>query len=131
MKVFNAKDGLGLKRLAQAGVEIAIISGRRSEVVAERAAALGIKLVYQGHEDKLPVFMKILADTGITEDEALFIGDDFPDLPVMRAAGLGATVADAAAEVLAEADIVTSAGGGQGAAREICDMLIAARGEMP
>ncbi|NNF50939.1 MAG: HAD hydrolase family protein [Gammaproteobacteria bacterium] len=127
MKVFNSRDGLGLKRLLHAGVELAIISGRSAPVVAERAAALGIKHVYQGHENKLPVFQKIIAETGISAEHSLFTGDDLTDLPVMRAAGLGIAVADAEPQVLAEADLVTTRSGGCGAVREVCEMLLAAQ----
>lgn len=127
MKVFHASDGLGLKRLLTAGVEVALISGRRSEVVAERAAALGIKHVYQGHEDKLPVFQKLLADTGISAKRSAYTGDDLPDVPVIRAAGLGIAVANAPDEVRNIADLVTRRRGGEGAAREVCELILAAR----
>jgi 3-deoxy-D-manno-octulosonate 8-phosphate phosphatase (KDO 8-P phosphatase) len=127
MKVFHSRDGLGLKRLLQAGIEVAIISGRSAAVVEERAAALGIKHVYQGHENKLPVFNEILTSTGIMASEAAYTGDDLPDLAVMAAAGLGIAVADAQPEVRAGADFVTRCGGGQGAVREVCDLLLAAR----
>lgn len=127
MKVFHASDGLGLKRLLQAGIEVAIISGRKSAVVGERASALGIQHVYQGHEDKLPVFEQLLGATGIAARQAMFAGDDLPDLPVIRAAGLGIAVANAAAEVREQADLVTSQRGGQGAVREICEWLLAGR----
>ncbi len=127
LKVFHARDGLGLKRLLQAGIQVAIISGRSSRVVTERAAALGIKHVYQGHEDKLPVFEKILAETGVGAAQAAYVGDDLPDLPVILAAGLGIAVADADERVRAGADLVTQQRGGQGAVREICELLLAAR----
>lgn len=127
MKVFHASDGLGLKRLMQAGVEVAFLSGRQSAVVAERAAALGVQYVYQGHEDKLPVFEQILSATGIAAHATAFTGDDLPDLPVILAAGLGIAVANAASKVREHADFVTSRPGGEGAVREVCDLLLDAR----
>ncbi len=126
MKVFHASDGLGLKRLLAAGIEVALISGRDSAVVAERAAALGIKHVYQGHEDKLPVFEELLVATGTTSAQTAYAGDDLPDLPVIRAAGLGIAVANAPDEVQAAANLVTQRRGGEGAVREICELLLAA-----
>lgn len=127
MKVFHARDGLGLKRLLQSGFIVAIISGRSSPVVEERAAALGIKHVYQGHEDKLPVFEEILVRTGVAAAHTAFVGDDLPDLPVIRAAGLGIAVADADPQVREQADLVTRQRGGHGAVREVCELLLAAR----
>lgn len=127
MKVFHASDGLGLKRLLAAGIEVALISGRESAVVAERAAALGIKHVYQGHEDKLPVFEELLSVTGVAPAQTAFTGDDLPDLPVIRAAGLGIAVANAPDAVQAAADLVTQRRGGEGAVREICELLLEAQ----
>lgn len=127
MKVFHASDGLGLKRLLAEGIEVALISGRKSAVVAERAAALGIEHVYQGYEDKLPVFEKLLAATQTPPARTAYTGDDLPDLPVIRAAGLGIAVANAPADVRAAADLVTRRQGGDGAVREICELLLAAR----
>lgn len=127
MKVFHASDGLGLKRLLAAGIEVALISGRDSLVVGERAAALGIKYVYQGHEDKLPVFQELLAITGIAAANAAFTGDDLPDLPVIHAAGLGIAVANAPDEVKHAAQLVTRRRGGEGAVREICELVLDAQ----
>ncbi len=129
MKVFDARDGLGLKLLMRSGVEVAIISGRSSSVVEERFRSLGINYLYQGHEDKLPVFERLLEKTSTPAAQAAFTGDDILDIPVLVAAGLGFSVADAHPEVRKKADHVTVNGGGRGAVREICDLLIGARQE--
>lgn len=129
LKVFDARDGLGLKLLMRSGVEVAIISGRSSSVVEERIRSLGIKHLYQGYEDKLPVFERLLETTATPAAQAAFTGDDVLDIPVIAAAGLGFSVADAHPEVRKIADHVTANGGGRGAAREICDLLISARQE--
>ncbi len=127
LKVFDARDGLGIKLLMKTGVQVAIISGRRSGVVEERMRSLGIEHLYQGHEKKLPVFETLLRTTGISAEHTAFTGDDVLDIPVIEAAGLGIAVADAHPQVREKADMVTTSGGGRGAVREICDMLIAAR----
>lgn len=127
LKVFDARDGLGLKMLQKSGVEVAIISGRKSTVVTERFQKLGIKHIYQGHEDKLPVFEKILDMTNIQAGQTLFMGDDILDIPVIVAAGMGCAVADAHPKAINAADHVTRNPGGRGAAREICDLVLAAR----
>ena len=129
MKVFDARDGLGLKLLMRSGVEVAIISGRSSSVVEERIRSLGINYLYQGHEDKLPVFERLLEETSTPAAQAAFTGDDILDIPVIVAAGLGFSVADAHPEVRKIADHVTVNEGGRGAVREICDLLIGARQE--
>jgi len=98
-KGFNAKDGFGLKCLQKGGIEVAIITGRQSEVVAHRARELGIQEVYQKVVDKRDPFYKILAEKGLNKDQVCYIGDDLPDLPLLKQVGLSVTVADAAREV--------------------------------
>jgi 3-deoxy-D-manno-octulosonate 8-phosphate phosphatase (KDO 8-P phosphatase) len=127
LKSFHVRDGLGLKRLMSAGVAVAVISGRESAAVTRRMAELGIRHVYQGIEDKLDVFGRLCSTLGIGAAEVAVVGDDLPDLPPMRAAGLAIAVADAQEEVRAAAHWVTRAAGGRGAAREIADGLLAAR----
>ncbi len=127
-KAFYTQDGQGLVMLLNAGFELAIITGRKSKIVEERMRELGIKHVYQGCSDKLAVFEKILADTGLTADQAAYMGDDLPDLPVIRRAGLGITVADAHEFVRQHADLQTQKRGGRGAAREVCDLIMDAQG---
>lgn len=129
-KVFHVRDGLGLKRLRAAGVEVAVISGRSSPIVAARMAELGIDHVHQGQDDKLPVLETLLARTGIPATATCYCGDDEPDLAPMRAVGLAVAPADAHPAVRAAAAWVLAAGGGHGAVRELCDGLLAARREV-
>lgn len=128
-KFFNVKDGHGIKMLQRSGIEVAIISGRESQVVTNRAAELGIRLVYQKSLDKLTPFNRILAETGLAEEETGFIGDDLIDIPVLKRAGFAAAPADADAEVLPYVHYVAKKSGGWGAVREICDMILKAQGK--
>jgi 3-deoxy-D-manno-octulosonate 8-phosphate phosphatase (KDO 8-P phosphatase) len=127
IKVFHVHDGLGLKRLREHGIEVALISARISHAVELRAARLGIDYVYQGKADKLGCLEDILRASNLTADAAAFVGDDLPDLPPMRACGLAVAVANARPEVLAVAHWRTQANGGEGAAREVCDFILAAQ----
>lgn len=127
-KFFNVKDGHGIKMLQRAGIEVGIISGRESKVVANRAAELGIERVFQKSLDKLSPYLKILADSGLTDDEVAFIGDDLIDIPVLRRVGFAAAPADAIAEVIPYVHLVTKNSGGWGAVREISDLLLKAQG---
>lgn len=127
LKVFHVRDGHGIKQVAQAGVAVAIISGRKSTAVARRARELGIRLVVQGSHDKLAALSRLAQSRGITLEQCACVGDDTPDAPILNAAGLGIAVADAHGDALAAADLVTSRRGGDGAVREVCDWLIAAR----
>lgn len=127
LKVFDVKDGYGLRKLMDAGVDVAIISGRRSPAVARRARELGIRHVFQGASDKLPVFQRLRKRLRLDASQCACVGDDVPDVPIMRAAGLAFAVADAHPEALKAADMATPNSGGRGAVRDICDLLIAAR----
>jgi len=124
LKAFDVKDGHGLKMLQRAGIKIGIITGRESQVVANRAAELGIKILYQRALDKLEPYHKILAEQGLTDEQVAYVGDDIVDLPILRRVGFSATVADAAPELLPLVDYVASRNGGRGAVREICDLLL-------
>jgi 3-deoxy-D-manno-octulosonate 8-phosphate phosphatase (KDO 8-P phosphatase) len=126
-KVFHVRDGHGIKRVQEAGIEVAIISGRKSAAVAKRARDLGIKFVFQGVGDKLAVLVKLAKSRDVTLEHCACVGDDTPDAPILAAAGLGIAVADAHADALAAADLVTSRPGGHGAVREVCDWLLDAR----
>ena len=126
-KVFHVRDGFGIKRVQESGIEVAIISGRKSAAVAKRARDLGIKHVFQGVGDKLAVLEKLAKSRGVALEHCACVGDDTPDAPILAAAGLGVAVADAHADALAAADLVTSRPGGHGAVREVCDWLMAAR----
>lgn len=129
-KAFNSRDGHGMRMLMDSGVALALLTGRQSQVVSRRAVDLGIKHVIQGRRDKLPAFDDLLSALNLSPDAAAFVGDDLVDLPVMRRAGLGIAVADAVAEVRAHADWVTSCAGGQGAAREACELIMRAQGQL-
>jgi 3-deoxy-D-manno-octulosonate 8-phosphate phosphatase (KDO 8-P phosphatase) len=123
-KAFDVKDGHGLKLVQRAGIRVGIITGRQSAVVERRAAELGIELVYQGAKDKLVPFQEILQKTGMTADQVAYVGDDYPDLPILRRVGFAATVADAISDIKPYVHYVTKANGGCGAVREICDLLL-------
>jgi 3-deoxy-D-manno-octulosonate 8-phosphate phosphatase (KDO 8-P phosphatase) len=126
LKVFHARDGFGIAQLLRAQVQVAIISGRRSPMVATRCRELGIAHVHQGIEDKLAVFERLCKRLQLSAEECVSVGDDLPDLPVMRAAGLSFAVADAHPSVRRAADLITRLPGGFGAVREVCDRLLAA-----
>ena len=128
LKRFHILDGLGLKLLQRAGITPAVITGRDSGPLRARLQALGVEHVHYGIEDKAPAAGKTLAALGLGWDQAAAIGDDWPDLPVLRRCGFAAAPANAHAEVKAMARYVTAAAGGHGAAREFCDLLLVASG---
>jgi 3-deoxy-D-manno-octulosonate 8-phosphate phosphatase (KDO 8-P phosphatase) len=127
-KFFNVKDGHGIKLLQRAGIEVGIVSGRKSQVVADRAAELGIVRVFQGSLDKLAIYRQIIDETGYADDQIAFMGDDIIDIPVLRRVGFAAAPADAVAEVLPYAHFVARNRGGWGAVREICDLILKGQG---
>ena len=129
-KSFNTLDGQGIKMLIASGVRTAIISGRSTPVVERRAQNLGIQHLYQGREDKLVVLDELLAELNLNYSEVAFLGDDLPDLPVMRRVGLGMAVASADGFVRQHAHGVTQARGGEGAAREFCELIMRAQGSL-
>lgn len=126
-KAFFSRDGHGIKMLMSGDVMVAVITGRRSQLVADRMAALGVEHVYQGHERKLPVFQRLLEDLGLAASQAGYVGDDVLDLAVMRACGLAVAVADADASVRDAAHWVTPSPGGRGAVREVCELILKAQ----
>lgn len=128
LKAFCTRDGLGLKAVSQAGVTLALITGRASRIVANRAASLGIEHVYQGQDDKLAAFEDLLEKTGLPEAAVCYAGDDWIDLPVLLRAGLAVTVPAASEDVKTRCHWVTSREGGLGAVRELCDLLLEAQG---
>ena len=130
MKAFDVRDGMGMKLLQDAGIELAIITSRRAPSVLLRAADLGISHVQQGVADKRTAFDELLAGMAIAPEEAAFMGDDLVDLPVFRRCGFAATVTDAPALLKRHADYVTRATGGHGAVREFCEMLLHSRGAL-
>lgn len=128
LKAFNIKDGLGIKLMQQAGIIVAIITGRSSNIVARRAKELGIVNIVQGREDKLTALSELSQQLGIPLSECAYMGDDLPDLSAIRAAGLGLSVADGNATVVAAAHWCSTLPGGAGAVREACDFILASRG---
>ena len=126
-KIFHVRDGYGVKRLLAAGIEVAIISGRDSAAVAARMAALGVRHVFQGRDDKLPVLEALLGKLGVAPEQTAFVGDDEPDIPPMKAVALAITVADGHPAVRAASHWVTQSGGGRGAVREVAEFLLASR----
>ena len=128
IKAFSTRDGLGMRPLADNGVTLALITARQSEIVARRAANLGIEHVFQGSNDKLDAFHRLLATTGLDETQACYAGDDWLDIPILDRAGLAVTVADGDPVVRERVHWVTSRPGGHGAVREICDLILAAQG---
>jgi 3-deoxy-D-manno-octulosonate 8-phosphate phosphatase (KDO 8-P phosphatase) len=127
-KAFYVRDGLGLVLLREAGIQVAVISGRQSQVTAERMAALGIEYVYQNSNDKADTFAELLARLNLDAMQAAYTGDDLIDLPIFGRAGLSIAVADAHPVVRERADWVTTAAGGRGAAREVCELLLESQG---
>jgi 3-deoxy-D-manno-octulosonate 8-phosphate phosphatase (KDO 8-P phosphatase) len=127
LKKFNTRDGLGLARVREAGVAVALISGEDSAIVHARAAKLKIDDVFSGVANKRAVIDDLCARKNLQMDEVAFIGDDLNDLPALECVGLACAVADAAEPVLAAAHYVTRRRGGDGAVREVCEFLIAAR----
>ncbi len=128
LKRFNTLDGHGLKLLQRAGITPAVITGRDSAVLRSRLQALGVTHTHFGTEDKRPAAEITLAELGLDWHEAAFMGDDWPDLPVMRRVAFSCAPANAHAEVRALASYVTAAVGGHGAVRELCDLLMVASG---
>jgi 3-deoxy-D-manno-octulosonate 8-phosphate phosphatase (KDO 8-P phosphatase) len=127
-KAFNVRDGHGLKMLMRYGIGAAVVTGRRSEVVARRTEELGIHPVFQGYPEKAEPFEAVLAETGMPPEAVAVVGDDVVDLPMMARAGLAIAPVDAHDAVRNRAHWVTAAGGGRGAVREVVDFLLQAQG---
>ena len=126
-KRFNTQDGYGIRRLLEAGVEVAVISGRRSKAVERRMAELGISHVVLGSKDKVADFEALAERLDVHHDDCAFVGDDVPDLDLMRQVGVAIGVANAHADIHGDCDWLTSRSGGRGAVREVCDAILAAR----
>jgi 3-deoxy-D-manno-octulosonate 8-phosphate phosphatase (KDO 8-P phosphatase) len=127
-KSFNTQDGFGIRRLIDAGICVAVISGRRSDAVALRMTELGVRHIIQACTDKVAALDEITAVEKIELAHCVYVGDDVPDLPLMRHAGYAIAVANAVATVHAASDYSTSARGGFGAVREVCELVLAATG---
>jgi 3-deoxy-D-manno-octulosonate 8-phosphate phosphatase (KDO 8-P phosphatase) len=126
-KTFNIKDGVGIKRIQAAGIQVAIITGRESVMVSRRAAELGISLIIQGREDKGAALSELSASLSLSADECAYMGDDIPDLSAIAFASISACPADAVTEVKAASTVVMEAAGGRGCVREFCDFLLDAQ----
>ncbi len=130
-KVFHVRDGHGIKMAQQAGIEVAFLSGRRSDAAFHRARDLGVTRYHEGLRDKVAVLEELLAALNLAPQEVAAVGDELVDLPLMNRVGLAVAVADAAPEVRAAALWVTPSPGGKGAVREVCDLLLKAQGKWP
>jgi len=128
LKAFNTRDGLGMKALQRCGIRLAIITGRNSPMVAQRAAQLDIDFVFQGRTDKLEAYMQLLDKSGLEEHQICYAGDDWIDLPILQRCGLAITVPSADPEVKDRVHWVTTRAGGEGAVREMCDLILTAQG---
>ena len=126
-KTFHVHDGLGLVMLKKNDINVAVISARKSQVVTERMAALGIEHVFQGQDDKRKSLTSLLNDLDVPAEQTLYMGDDLIDLPAMSVAGLSVAVANAHPFVKQHADLVTNCHGGNGAVREVCELLLQAQ----
>lgn len=129
-KAFSTLDGQGIKMLMNSGVQAAIITGRSSSIVERRAANLGIEHVIQGREDKRIALDELLGQLQLSYQQVAYLGDDLPDLAPIRCVALGVAVANANAFVRQHAQAVTALGGGEGAARELCEFIMAAQGTL-
>lgn len=125
---FHVRDGLGIQLMRAGQIPVAFVSGRDSEVVRRRAAELGVELVRLGIQDKVAAYEELLSGLGLRDEEAAYIGDDLPDLPIIQRCGLSFAVADAAPELRLSAHVVLRCGGGEGAVREACERILKAQG---
>lgn len=129
IKKFDVKDGLGIRMLKQAGIKVGVITGRSAAALRHRCENLGLDLVFEGVRDKVKVLKQILEQTQLTAEATAFVGDDLPDLAVLKRVGLAVAVADAHALIRGTAHIITTAPGGRGAVREISEMILKAQGK--
>ena len=127
-KVFHVRDGHGIKMLQHAGLEVAFLSGRRSDAAYHRARELGINRFHEGLRDKVPVLEQLQEALKLAPEEVAAVGDELVDLPLFQRVGLAVAVADAVPEVRDAAHLVTVNPGGQGAVREVCDLILKAQG---
>ncbi len=128
LKSFSSRDGLGLVAIQKYGIELAIITGRRSELLEQRATHLGIKHLFQGQGNKIIAYQRLLDNLQLTNQQACYIGDDWNDLAILSQVGLSATVADGEPEVRKRVDWISSRNGGCGAVRELCHLIMQAQG---
>lgn len=127
LKGFHIHDGMGIKLLHKAGIEVAIISGKNSEPVARRLQDLQVEHVFLGHTDKLPIYESLKQKLGLPDEQIAYVGDDLPDLPLLRRTGLSITVPGAPAIISEHVDFITNNPGGAGAVREVCELILKAQ----
>jgi 3-deoxy-D-manno-octulosonate 8-phosphate phosphatase (KDO 8-P phosphatase) len=127
IKRFDARDGHGLKLLMRSGIGVVLLTGRKSKAIEHRARDLGIEHVYQKATDKIAVYAKILTRSKLSDKNVAFVGDDLVDIPVLKKVGFSAAVPDAVPEVKEIVDYLTDKSGGEGAVREICELLLKAQ----
>lgn len=128
VKTFNVRDGLGIRMVMDAGIDVVIITGRRSGALAHRCKNLGITYLLDGIGDKKEAIIQIRTQLSLPRNAVACMGDDLPDIPMMKEAGVAIAVADAAPRVRQMADLVTAAPGGRGAVRETCERILEAKG---
>ncbi|NRA60041.1 MAG: 3-deoxy-manno-octulosonate-8-phosphatase KdsC [Psychrobium sp.] len=128
LKAFHTKDGFGIKSLINAGIDVAIITGRKSAIVENRMRGLGIEHIYQGQDDKFSAYQQLMSTLNLTSTQVAYIGDDVVDKPVIIDCGLGVAVNDAHPLVIKDCDYQTFINGGFGAVRETCDLILASKG---
>lgn len=126
-KAFHTQDGFGIRQLLRRGIDVAVISGRKSNAVEKRLSELGVIHMILGCADKVAAFQSLINELGIDATSTIYVGDDVPDIPLLRRAGLAIAVANAVPAVKEECELTTSASGGQGAVREVCDLVLASR----
>jgi 3-deoxy-D-manno-octulosonate 8-phosphate phosphatase (KDO 8-P phosphatase) len=130
LKVFHVQDGLGIKLLQLSGVNTAIITSRQSSITQQRMQSLGVLYIYQGQHNKQLAFNELLIQLELKEEQVAYVGDDLPDLPLIQRAGLGIAVANAHAVIKQHAVWQTTLRGGEGAAREVCELIMQAQGTL-
>ncbi|MFT6896553.1 MAG: 3-deoxy-D-manno-octulosonate 8-phosphate phosphatase (KDO 8-P phosphatase) [Paraglaciecola sp.] len=130
LKAFHTRDGYGVKALVNIGIQVAVITGRRSTIVEQRMGALGVQHIIQGCEEKQQALELLQAKLGISKDATVAIGDDMPDIGMFNRSSMGIAVADAHPFVQKNALYITQLGGGKGAVREVCDLILHAKGQI-
>lgn len=130
-KAFHTQDGYGIRRIIDLGIQVAVISGRESAAASKRMAELGVQHVVLGCKDKVAALDEITSSLGISAAQCGYVGDDIPDLPLLNHVGYSVAVANAVPDVREACDYTTNAHGGHGAVREVCELIIAAKGQTP
>jgi len=122
-RFYSIRDGVGIKRLIESGYKVAVITGSKAEDIRARVKVLGMHYLFEGHADKMPAFLDLQKQSGLNADEMAYVGDDYFDIPLLEAVAFGATVPEAVEEVISVAKYITKRPGGNGAVREVCDLI--------